>query len=238
MLRRVVAVLIGALAALALVAMPSHAFPGATADGVEGESGADGALPIDIVRVTHADTPSTITYTLQSSTDFSNDVLNAHWVEWNITLNGGNTAIVDAGADGPAFSCNGDAPAGTVTVTRESSGASGSTAANTVKVSFPRSLLTDCGLTTDSYLYYADVSHPTDDTGSDAVPDDGDITHQLGGDAATTTTAAGPTTTAAAGGAGAARGGSLPSTGAESGAWLLVGVLALGGAFSLRRVRA
>jgi hypothetical protein len=128
-------------------------------------------------------------------------VRQAHTIEWFLTF-GSSGATIDAGASPDWFCDINNTSLGTATVTRAASGQSGSTAANTMVVSFPRSWLVDCGLTGNSYTYSVFVTHETDLTGDDSVPDSGEITHNLdpvSGPTTTTTTLAATTTTTVVG---------------------------------------
>jgi hypothetical protein len=200
MFRRILVVLIGIGALLALwlpgSGTPAGAVAAATTDpSGDVAAGPAGTMPFDIVRVTHADTASTITYTFQNATNFTEAQRQAHWIEWELTLDAGHTATVDAG-DLEEFVCDLGTASGTVTVTRAASGLTGSTAANTMTVSFPSYLLAECGQTTTSYAYDVFVQDPSVDTGYDQVPDSGTITHTLDQAPSTTTSTSTSTTQA------------------------------------------
>lgn len=211
MLRRTLALGISLVAVLAIV-LPGTGLPAGAASGSATDpSGDPDDAPIDIVRVTHADTSSTITYTLQGAADFDDATLHDEntLVEWRLNPYGDSTIYVDAGDVTGVFCTDADRDfeqIGDATVTRAASGSNGSTAANTVQVSFARSLLADCGLTGSSYPYYVHTESfalpGAGDNAPDAAEDDPPtlITHNLDPIQSTTTTTAGATTTTAGGG--------------------------------------
>ena len=198
MLRRAVAAAIG-VAALLVAGVSYGPTAGASPDAHVDPTGDQGSLPIDIFRISHTDTAETVIYWMQAAADFTDQTLAGLGLDWALTLDDENTATLAASQGGPDFSCDAQPDSlGTPTVTRASSGRSGSTAANTVQVSFPLEWLTDCGLTSNTYTYFVDLY---DDENDDFAPDETDFTHTLDATPpSTTTTTTGPTTTTTAGG--------------------------------------
>jgi hypothetical protein len=188
--RKIVVALCLLFGILSSAAAPAAAFAGG------GTDPQDGTNPIDIRALLHSDAVDgvpVVEYRLESWTDFTAGDLAALDLEWSLSPAGegifSEIAEVTAAPTGSAgvrcVTDGGTTFAGSVTVTREPTGSGTSTAQNSLKVTFPRSLLATCGLTGPRYSYHVFSDDPEepgifdDDVPNDSHTGAPGLTHRL-----------------------------------------------------------
>jgi hypothetical protein len=200
---RVVGALAVAVLTLTALIAPASAESGELADPD------DTAVALDIKEVTHADSDTTITYTLETQGDWT--PADGNLIAWILDVDDDGTAdacvvVRDDPFDAVVYDCEDPDPGfADATATLDA-------ATNILTVSWPIDALEDAGIgTATSYQYKVvtiddagadpfDAADPgADDFAPDEDADETFVTHQLGdATAATTTTTAGATTTSTA----------------------------------------
>ena len=136
---------------------------------------AEGASGIDVRRVIHNNTETTVTYHLRADADFDGDAdQTITWhLDWDGNFNTPGGAFIQFTTDDTAtvVACSGGGSGGSASISREPSGEAGSTADNTVAVRFEVSALRNCGQTGGAYRYVVSTNVPGGGVVEDVVPD-------------------------------------------------------------------